>query len=189
MGDAVEYRDVPGREGFRVGSDGSFWTRWKRSAGGPKIGSFMYMSDEWRRLNVYLRKGRAIVAFGKGDQTALGRLILSTFIGPCPSNAECCHDPDNDPMNCSLSNLRWGTSKENTGDQRRHGTLVGGERHGMAKLSNDQIDEIRLLASRKTMTQRQIAGRYGISQGHVSMVVNGKMRTESSHNGRGLKNG
>jgi hypothetical protein len=30
----VEYRDVPGFPGYRVGTDGSVWSCWERTAGG-----------------------------------------------------------------------------------------------------------------------------------------------------------
>lgn len=47
------------------------------------------------------------------------RLVLEAFVGPCPANMEALHH-DGDKTNCTLSNLRWGTSAENKADMRRH---------------------------------------------------------------------
>lgn len=62
---------------------------------------------------------------GKKTQRVVAPLVLEAFVGPRPRGTECCHW-DGDPTNDALSNLRWGTSKENSADQMRHG------RHGMA---------------------------------------------------------
>ena len=39
----VEYRDVPGWPGYRVGDDGSVWSLWKRRGLGR--GTATYLSD------------------------------------------------------------------------------------------------------------------------------------------------
>lgn len=40
------------------------------------------------------------------------RLVLETFVGPCPDGMECCH-ADGDVTNNSLDNLRWDTHQAN----------------------------------------------------------------------------
>lgn len=40
------------------------------------------------------------------------RLILETFVGPCPPDMECRH-LDGNPSNNKLENLKWGTAHEN----------------------------------------------------------------------------
>lgn len=48
------------------------------------------------------------------------RLVLESFVGPCPNDMEACHW-DDDPSNNRLSNLRWDTSVANKRDMRRNG--------------------------------------------------------------------
>lgn len=183
----VQYREVPGFPGYRVGDDGSVWSCWRRSSHGRGRGGFKVLSDSWRRLKVSVHQGAARCNLGRGNLCRVGRLVLECFVGPCPAGMECCHFPDRDPSNCCLDNLRWGTSAENTEDQRRHSTLIGGERHGMAKLSNEEIEEIRAMAG--TMSQRAIGDCFGIKQPHVSDILRNKKRTTGSHSGKGVRNG
>lgn len=49
------------------------------------------------------------------------RLVLETFVGPCPPGMEALHRNGN-PSDNSLSNLHWGTKIENAADMLRHGT-------------------------------------------------------------------
>lgn len=51
------------------------------------------------------------------------RLVLSTFLGPCPPGMVACHS-DGDIRNNRLENLRWDTPKSNTADAIRHGTFI-----------------------------------------------------------------
>ena len=51
----------------------------------------------------------------------LHRLVLESFIGPCPDGMEGCHN-DGDPANNTAENLRWDTRHANIMDSIRHGT-------------------------------------------------------------------
>lgn len=66
--------------------------------------------------------------------------------------------------------LSWKTHKENEADKIEHGTRVTGERHGMAKLTIENVKEIRQI---KGVRQREIAKRFGISSNHVSDIRRG----------------
>ena len=46
------------------------------------------------------------------------RLVLASFVGPCPEGKECLHGPAGVADN-SVSNLKWGTSSENHYDMHR----------------------------------------------------------------------
>ncbi len=61
-----------------------------------------------------------------GKIRKIHRLVLETFVGPCPVGFQACHN-DGDYSNNSLSNLRWDTAKSNAGDRIRHCTQVRGE--------------------------------------------------------------
>ncbi|MBA3484450.1 MAG: HNH endonuclease [Pirellulales bacterium] len=185
MSDFVAYRPIAGFPGYRVGDDGTVWSEWRRKGQGRGHAPLLYQSGFWHELKSFDKYGRPVVSLGRGNRRYVARLVLEAFVGPCPEGMESCHFPDSTSANCRLDNLRWGTSVENTDDQRKHCTLIGGEQHGMAKLTNPEVEQIRSLAG--TMPQREIGERFGIKQPHVSDIINGKKRTPSSHAGKGLK--
>lgn len=146
----------------------------------------MYQSGEWKRLKPRINSvGRWVVTLSKKlHEIGVAGLILEAFVGPAPQRMEACHFPDRDPTNCRLDNIRWDTSRANTNDQKLHGTLVGGERHGMARLTNSQVEQIRKLGG--SMSQRDLGIMFNVVQSHVSNILNNKARTVSSNSGRGL---
>ena len=105
------------------------------------------------------------------------RLVLETFVGPCPSRMECCHFPDRNHGNNRLENLRWDTHKNNMNDKEFHGTtgrgLMGlkGIANGRAKLTDMEVREIRDLYATKKLNQVKLAGVYKIDQTVISEIV------------------
>ena len=95
-------------------------------------------------------------------------LVALVFIGPRPRGLETRH-LDGKPKNNQLSNLCYGTRKQNSDDIARYGGSYGGVR----VLSQSTIDKIRTQALAGTRTQCEIADHYGISQGHVSNIKRG----------------
>ena len=131
---AVEYRDVPWAEGYRVGDDGSVWSQRSRRRGTP---------GDWRQLKpVQMSNGYLQVQLGRGNQTAIHRLVLLVFVGPCPPGMLAAHR--NGVRNDNrLENLRWATRRENEADKIDHGTKLIGESVPWAKLSRSDVLDIR----------------------------------------------
>ncbi len=100
------------------------------------------------------------------------RLVLEAFVGPAPAGTEGCHR-DGDPTNNALENLRWGTRSDNEGDKKRHGTDNAGERHGLARLCEEDVRRIRE-ARLFGATQPSLARAYGTSQSRISFIVSRK---------------
>jgi len=99
------------------------------------------------------------------------RLVLEALTGPCPAGMEARHlnGQRHDNRAC---NLAWGTHQENVADQRGHGTALIGSRNPMAKLTWDQVREIRAMVQAGS-TQRQAVDRFGVSPMTVSRIVRG----------------
>lgn len=98
---------------------------------------------------------------GKGKTFRVHRLVLETFVGPCPKGKEARHK-NGDPSKNALYNLAWGTKKENGLDKRRHGTVKGIN----SKLTQDDVRRIR----NDTRTTLEIARTYGLSQPSISSI-------------------
>jgi hypothetical protein len=72
--------------------------------------------------------------------------VATAFFGPRPKAADVRYEVrhlDNDKLNNHVDNLVWGTSKQNADDRVRAGTTLRGERSPFAKLTWDQVNEIR----------------------------------------------
>lgn len=91
------------------------------------------------------------------------RLVLETFVGPCPKDMECRH-LDGNPKNNCLENLRWGTRYENQQDSIKHGTKYShfqkthkiniGINNPMAKLIENEVIQIKKLKGILSQSQR-----------------------------------
>lgn len=105
---------------------------------------------------------------GRKKEFRLGRLVLQSFIGPCPEGMECCHGPGGS-RDDRLENLRWGTHKENRADMIRDGThlAVTGTNHPIARLTDEAVRHIR--SSNESMAA--LARQYGVSAQCISNAV------------------
>ena len=99
------------------------------------------------------------------------RLVLDAFVGPCPEGLEACHENGNRIDN-RLSNLRWDTRSNNHQDKLKHGTDHRGSKNPQAKLSEEQVGEIKRLLG-QGVKQVDIARRFNIHKGTVHDIKKG----------------
>lgn len=125
------------------------------------------------RINKHRNNYRYVTLCDSGNKKNryVHELVLTCFIGPRNVGMQGCHN-DGDTSNNKLSNLRWDTAKGNAKDKDLHGTHLKGERSGTAKLSTQQILEIRNKAL--TTFHHVIAAEYNISRQQVDRIVNRK---------------
>lgn len=167
----VEYRPVEGFEAYRVGRDGSVWTRWRKGPGATPDGRWKLMQptldrDGYRRIELHSLDG------GRVTRKVCG-LVCTAFWGKRPQGYECRH-LDGKQANDAADNLAWGTPIQNHADKRQHGTIACGDRHGKTKLTAAQIAE--LLALKGTMTQQRAADHFGCSRGYVGQLWAGSRK-------------
>lgn len=84
------------------------------------------------------------------------RLVAQAFLPPRPSERHTIAHEDGVPTNNVWTNLAWKTPGENNWDRVRHGTMPRGEKHGMAKLGLNEVQQIRRLASLGCFSYREI---------------------------------
>lgn len=174
----VEYRGIKDFPGYRVGSDGSVWSRWQVVPRHPRRGFMTVLTEAWHQLtpaparNGYMRVTLSREGRGQSSPT-VHRLVLVAFVGPPPDGMEACHN-DGDRSNNALSNLRWDTRKANLNDRAGHGTLCTGSRNGRAKVTAETVLRVRAEYAAGGVTQRQLAARYGLSVPAVSDITRRK---------------
>jgi len=162
------FKILPEWPGYGVDTDGYLWSC---LVPGPGFGKF---KNKWTRLksNSTSSNGRIIIGLSNGKiqvKKQLHRLIIETFIGPCPEGLETCHNNGNHTDN-RLSNLRYGTHKQNMADKIKHGTSVRGDRHPISKLDVKKVREIRLLIQKGEKNLGQIANLFGVDRTIISRI-------------------
>lgn len=176
----VEYRDVVGFPGYRVGDDGSLWSRWNKGGHG--------LTDQWCRLTPGNCRGYHLYGLRKNGRQysrLVHRLVLEAFVVARPEGMECCHG-DGDRGNNALSNLRWGTRKENHQDSFRHGTRLIGSRHPNAECTEKQIQDALLLLARG-FSSVEVSDLTGVPLMTVSRVSRGKSWKITKSSGKRMK--
>lgn len=176
---AIEYRNIEGFPGYRVGDDGSVWSLRRHGRRCKANRLLPSIATAWRRLKtpVNPRSGYPSVALrvlGEVRTMLVHRLVLKSFVGSCPDGMEACHFPDRSRTNCKLSNLRWDTRKANSKDSDSHGTRAIGERSGSAKLTESDVRDARQKYARGGVTVLSLSNYYGVSRATMGEAIRRK---------------
>lgn len=123
----------------------------------------------------YLRAGLAIRA-GWRPIFTVHSLVALAFIGPCPPGLQVCHNNGQSHDN-RAENLRYGTPAENQADRQKHGTIPRGEDHKRAKLTRDQVREIRARHGSGDGSYATLALEYGVSKPLIARIIQRKVWT------------
>jgi hypothetical protein len=84
---------------------------------------------------------------------------------------ECCHN-DGNHTNDRIVNLRWDTHENNCQDTVNHGKARGaqGEKHSRAKLTDQDVIEIRTLFKRG-LTKAELTAIYPVDFSNISRII------------------
>jgi hypothetical protein len=155
----VEYRSIKGLPNYRVGNDGSVWSCKKGS---------------WKRLRPSkYPSGRLKAVFnhlGVRYEIAVAVLVLETFVGPRPVDHQACHFPNRDITDNRVCNLMWATPKENKSHEVLQGTRKRGQTHHKARLTEDDVRNMRFLYSTGNYTYSQLAKLFKMSTVQTAII-------------------
>ena len=162
------WRDLPGFEGYEVSNGGQIRSWWKTS------GTSRARRDVPRQLTSRWRGGYLCVTIsigGKKHSVPIHSSVLQAFKGPRPNGMWALHrQPDR--TDNSLQNLYWGTPRQNARDRERQGN--GGK---CAKLSAEEVADIRDRYASGSVRQVDLATEYGVKQAHISAIILRKVWT------------
>ncbi|MGZ7173848.1 NUMOD4 motif-containing HNH endonuclease [Burkholderia gladioli] len=109
---------------------------------------------------------------GKRVHKYVHRLVAEAFLGPAPSDDHEVAHRDGDSAHNHRRNLRWSTRSDNHLDKREHGTMLRGESHHQAKLTEREVREIRRRA-RAGELQKNLASEFKVGAMTISRAVRG----------------
>jgi hypothetical protein len=147
-------KPIPGFPGYFADEAGNIYSthplHWGKERTPKKLKSYL-----WNRKFKFGKTRYRCIQLqrdGKSIHCYIYKLVLLTFVGPCPDGMEACHGP-NGSLDDSLTNLCWGTREQNQGpDRRRDGTSnknsvpprpKRGEEQLFHKLTNANVEYIR----------------------------------------------
>ena len=116
----------------------------------------------------------AVALHGDGISTKqyIHRLVLLTFVGPCPEGMESCHGEKGKDVN-RLDNLRWGTRLSNAHDIDLHGNRLLGDEHPTSILTETDVAAIKTFCKNRG-DRTTMARKYNVSTGTINDIMQGK---------------
>lgn len=118
-------------------------------------------------------KGYGSFGIGGGKTALAHRVAYQLTRGPVPEGLLVRHHCDN-RICCNPAHLELGTIADNNRDAVERGRTARGEKNGRAKLSAEQVREIRRLRSRENKKIVELANLYKMHPRSISNVVNEK---------------
>jgi hypothetical protein len=109
-----------------------------------------------------------------GRKTQVHRVVLSLVTGVPLSPENCALHACDRPICCNPKCLRWGTHQENTEDRVRRNRGVNGERVNTAKLTAEEVIEIRQLFADGGITQLELARGFGVAESTMGQIIHRK---------------
>lgn len=128
------------------------------------------------------RRGYTLISFWHNKRLiarSLHSLVADAFLGDRPAGAQIRH-LDGNPRNNAVTNLAYGTARENARDRICHGNNAQGERNGMAKLPDLGAEIVRLAYAHGLGTQYELADLFGISQAQINNIILNKQRRRAA---------
>jgi len=158
-------KEIPNFPGYYATPSGDIWSGPKKTFSGYRKLKLLRVRHNYLCVD--------LCRDNKKSRRWVHRLVLETFISPCPDGMECCHNNDVSDDN-GLENLRWDTHSENGRDVYRNGRRSNvGEKNPSAKLNGLQVRIIRRLLELNTLTQTEIGNTFGVGNRNISCIKRG----------------
>jgi len=132
------------------------------------------VSDQYDPIKVRVHKKSGRVYFnmtwmGFTKSVLVNRAVALRFL-PNPSNLPQVNHIDGDKENNALTNLEWSSGSDNERHAHRNGLKTGrGSQNSNAKLTADQVIEIRKLAETKSVPD--LMDQFGIARSTLSNII------------------
>lgn len=130
----------------------------------------LYEGDECLKWPFAINEG----GYAQMSGCVPSRLMCKIRHGAPPTSSHhAAHSCGKGKFGCINPNhLYWATPLQNISDKKKHGTQPTGEKVYSAKLTNQQVREIRELA--KVLPRHRIAAKYDVSGSCIESIINGR---------------
>lgn len=167
--------DVPGHEdAYSLSREGKIWSKHSRCFLKPRSSGKTYNKT---RPPGELRSYKTVALWDSKKKSYryyyIHRLVAKTFVLNPENKPEVNHLNGNKADN-RAKNLEWATRRENVDHALLNNLLTRGTKNGSAKLTEQQVREIRALWASGELSQSSIGEMYKVTQGNIYAIVNNK---------------
>ncbi len=182
----IEWRVIPNTCGLYEVSNSGLVRRVDRN----RLRSTSPQSNGYLRVNLSIN--------GKAIHRMVHSIVASVFLGERPEGFQVNHK-NGDKSDNRVENLEYLSPTDHayhTGHVIKRLRPAQGSRHAMAVLTDELARQIHAEYSVGNITQRELSERFGVSQGNISLILNGKLwkhlgllpASKRDHHLRGLDN-
>ena len=175
MKDSIKWRDIPGYKGYYIISNEGTVISLPRVVSRTVKNLTIHQPLDGVTLTAGSSAGYPSVGLykdGKGVCRYVHDLVAETFLGKRPSpKHHICHN-DGNPLNPSVTNLRYDLPAGNQADRVKHGTDNIGINNPMAKHSEETVSAIK--KALKNNTQRNVSHSFNIPYSTIKNIAQGK---------------
>lgn len=147
---------------------------WRELEWGPYIvssdGRIAKIRSPWVHSATGYARCQTVAHDGTNKATYAHQLVAEAFLGPIPDDCEI-HHRNGDKSDNRAANLEYVTRAEHALVTNALGQHPRGETHHHARLSADEVREIRRKYAAGDVTQHALAREYGVSQPTIRNVV------------------
>lgn len=160
------WKDIPAFGGrYEVSENGEVRNAKTKVVRKPRCNKFGYLQMNFPRND----------GTGKSDTKSIHRIVAETFI-PNQNNLPEVNHKDGNKQNNAVDNLEWVTVSDN----QKHAYKLGlshvrcGADHVCAKLTTQDVKDIRNRYKKRKVSFQKLADEYGVSSSTIHRVVKGK---------------
>lgn len=165
-----ELRIIPGFSRFAISCDGIVHRMVKshRQPNAPDIVKQWPRASDGR-LSVFLTDD-----MGARRNKQVSNLVARAWIGPPPDGKPHSAHLDGKVTNNHYENIVWASPAENEAHKKLHGTCPLGEQTNSAKLTRQQVQEIKSLASQGLLHAKLAAEQFGVHFTTIYRITRGE---------------
>jgi len=171
--DDEHWRPIVGYEStYEVSDNGK--VRSNRGRNGKPIVGWRLLKQ---RLDMQGRPCACLSLHGKQTRFLVSHLVADAFLPPKSLTDQVVRHLNDNPADNRVVNLARGTKSDNAKDAVHNGKWRApkGIAHSRAKLTEDQVREIRILYATGNFTQRELALQFGVDHSTIGYIVRRQM--------------